>query len=55
MKRLLLWCMIVFTGVPAVISGAAAGVPAFRPDITVAQDGSGEFRTIQAAIDSVPA
>jgi hypothetical protein len=26
----------------------------FRPDVIVAQDGSGEFRTIQAALESIP-
>src|SRR3954469_22142805 len=34
--------------------GAAALPPEIKPDITVAQDGSGDFRTVQAAIDSVP-
>ncbi|HEY1921812.1 MAG TPA: pectinesterase family protein [Tepidisphaeraceae bacterium] len=44
-----------------VASASAAGEPATRTatttaaDITVAADGSGDFKTVQAAIDSIPA
>jgi pectinesterase len=29
-------------------------MPSVKPDITVAQDGSGDFKSLQAAIDSIP-
>lgn len=38
------------------LTGFSAAVPLpFRPDIVVAPDGSGDFRSVQAAIDSIPA
>ena len=33
---------------------AAAETPALKPDITVAQDGSGDFKTVQEAVASIP-
>lgn len=38
-----------------VISALALGAPVpFKPDITVAPDGSGDFSSVQAAVDSIP-
>lgn len=34
--------------------GHAASIPRLKPDIIVAQDGSGNFSTVQAAVDSLP-
>lgn len=41
------WILLLFT------TGFA--VAAIKPDITVASDGTGDFRSVQAAIDSIPA
>ena len=35
-------------------AGAASGEPAAKPDTIVAADGSGQFTTVQAAIDAAP-
>src|SRR5262245_53865828 len=43
----------VFFVVQLVASAVAA--PSIKPDIVVARDGSGDFSSLQAAIDSVPA
>lgn len=39
----------------AIGASAGAAAPAIKPDIVVARDGSGDFSSVQAAIDSVPA
>lgn len=56
--RLLLPALLAF--VVSIPPGRAAGLaPArgapVRPDLTVAADGSGDFRTVQAALESIPA
>jgi pectinesterase len=44
--------MILFTLLFATCSVVAADLP--RPDIAVAVDGTGDFKTIQAAVESIP-
>jgi pectinesterase len=43
-------CLIVSTNILASTKPAKS----FKPDITVAKDGSGDFKSLQAAIDSIP-
>ena len=49
MNRIFLLLMLLATAGPTVLAGALP-----KPDIIVAADGSGDFKTIQAAVQSIP-
>lgn len=51
-------CLLAFLLSERLVCAAAPASPAalpVRPDLVVAADGSGDFRTVQAAVESIPA
>jgi pectinesterase len=53
MKSALAFILVALVSVELVLAKDKTA-PAVRPDVTVAGDGSGDFKTIQEAIDAVP-